>query len=91
LIDQSALKRELRYEERNIVENPAEKESLFDEPGHSYDFRNMVPRFFEANYLSPAVPDDGQFDMEGVRIGPNSGFILGQPRGEGKMFLANLF
>jgi hypothetical protein len=91
LIDQSALKKEPRYEERNIVANPAEKNLLFDQPSQSYDFRNMVPIFFEANYLSPSVPDDGYFDMEGLTIGPNSGFILGQPRGEGKMFLANLF
>ena len=91
LIDESALKKEPQFEERNIMVNPAEKDLLFNQPSRSYDFRNMVPVFFEANYLSPCVPDDGNFDMEGITIGPNSGFVLGQPRGEGKTFLASLF
>jgi hypothetical protein len=91
LIDQSALKSEPKYSERNLTVDPSLKESLFNQPSRSYDYRNVLPIFLEADYISPNVPDDGNFDVEGVKIGPNSGFILGQPRGEGGTFLANLF
>jgi HEPN domain-containing protein len=39
LIDQSALKKEPDYEERNIVVDSVEKERLFNQPSRSYDFR----------------------------------------------------
>jgi HEPN domain-containing protein len=91
LIEESALKPEKEFLEENVAVEPSLVDSLFNKPSRSYDYRNRVPIFMETHYFSPSVPDDGRFEIEGLLIGPNSGFILGQPRGEGKMFLSHLF
>jgi HEPN domain-containing protein len=76
-----AIAKDARYQEKNVVANPEQSGTFFSKPSQTFELRIFEKIFLEADFLSPYVNDNGNFDIEAVQVAPDRTLRLGHPCG----------